>query len=158
MTPELIFLAQALVILVIPIAIWRFLRLRQRVPLVCVQILVGIALGPSIFGHVSPDLYALFFSPETLAPLSGIASIAVLLFGYITGLHLDATAFLGRGRAFAGVAGASIVVPTAAGFLGGLWIAARHPAELGLGIDQIVFAIAIGICVGVTALPVLGAI
>ena len=82
----------------------------------------------------------------------------MLLFGFVTGLHLDAAAFLGRGRAFALVAGASVVVPTAAGFAGGLWIAARQPGELGAGIAPIGFAVAIGICIGVTALPVLGAI
>ena len=158
MTPELIFLAQALVILVLPVALWRFLRLRHGVPLVCVQILVGIALGPSLFGRVAPDLYALLFSPAMLMPLSGIAAIAVLLFGYITGLHLDPADFLGRGRAFAGVASASIAVPMAAGFLGGLWIAADQPGELAGGIHPIAFATAIGICVGITALPVLGAI
>src|SRR5437879_4266661 len=152
MTPELIFLAQVLVILVLPVALWRFLRLRQGIPLVCVQILVGIALGPSFFGRLAPELYSLFFSPATLAPLSGIAAIAVLLFGYIIGLHFEPAAVLGRGRSFAIVATASVAVPTAAGFLGGLWIAADQPAEIGNGIDPIGFATAIGICIGVTAL------
>lgn len=82
----------------------------------------------------------------------------MLLFGFVTGLHLEADAFLGRGRSFALVAGASVAVPTAAGFLGGLWIAVQQPTELGGGIGPIEFAIAIGICIGVTALPVLGAI
>lgn len=158
MSAELILLLQALVILVLPVALWRFLRLRQGVPLVCVQILVGIALGPSIFGRFAPDLYAVFFSPATLTPLSGIASIAVLLFVYITGLHLEPAAFLGRGRAFASIATASVVVPTAAGFLGGLWIAVHLPGDVGAGVHPIGFATAIGICIGVTALPVLGAI
>src|SRR5207302_6055517 len=65
---------------------------------------------------------------------------------------------LGRGGAFAIVAGASVAVPTAAGFIGGLWIIARQPAELGGGVGAVGFATAIGICIGVTALPVLGAI
>jgi Kef-type K+ transport system membrane component KefB len=158
LTPELIFLAQALVILVVPVAIWRLLYLRGAVPLVVVQILVGIALGPTLFGRFAPEAYHLFFNPATLTPLWGVASIAVLLFGFITGLHLEPRAFLGRGRAFALVALASVAVPTAAGFFGGLWIAARQPAELIGGISPVGFATAIGICVGVTALPVLGAI
>jgi Kef-type K+ transport system membrane component KefB len=158
MTPELTLLVQALVILVLPVALWRVLRLRHGVPLVCVQILVGIALGPSVFGRFVPDLYGLVFSPATLMPLSGIATIAVLLFGYITGLHLEPAAFIGRGRAFAFVSCASVVVPTVAGFLGGLWIAGYLPGEVGAQVNPIGFAIAIGICIGVTALPVLGAI
>src|SRR6266478_3474716 len=152
MTPELIFLVQALAILVLPVAVWHVLCLRGRVPLVVVQILVGIALGPTLFGRFAPDTYHLIFNPATLTPLWGVASIAVLLFGFVTGLHLDSADFLGRGRAFAVVAGASVAVPTAAGFLGGLWIAARQPGELG-GVGPVGFAIAIGICIGVTALP-----
>jgi len=158
MTPELIFLIQALAILVLPVAVWRLLYLRGAVPLVVVQILVGIALGPTLFGRLAPEAYHLIFNPTTLTPLWGVASIAVLLFGFITGLHLEPRTFLGRGRAFAVVALASVAVPTAAGFLGGLWIAARQPAELIDGVNPVAFATAIGICIGVTALPVLGAI
>jgi Kef-type K+ transport system membrane component KefB len=158
MAPELVFLAQGLVILVLPIALWRVLRLRHAVPLVCIQILVGIALGPSLFGRIAPELHGMLFNPATLTPFSGIAAIAVLLFGYITGLHFRPTTHVGRGRDFAVIATASVAVPTAAGFLGGLWIAGELPAEIGLGIGRYGFATAIGICIGVTALPVLSAI
>ena len=153
-----IFIVQALAILVSPVVIWRFLRLGGAVPLVVVQILVGIALGPTLLGRLAPDLYHELFNPAHLAPLWGVASIAMLLFGFVTGLHLDAAAFLGRGRPFALVAGASVAVPTAAGFAGGLWIASHLPGELNPGIVPGEFAVAIGICIGVTALPVLGAI
>src|SRR6266705_1300704 len=99
MTPELIFLVQALAILVLPVAVWHVLCLRGRVPL-------GVALGTPLFGRFAPETYHLFFNPATLTPLWGVASIAVLLFGFVTGLHLDPADFLGRGRAFALVAGA----------------------------------------------------
>ena len=79
MTPELIFLVQAFAILVLPVVVWRALFLRGAVPLVVVQILVGIALGPTLFGRVAPTLYHQFFNPGTLTPLWGVASIAVLL-------------------------------------------------------------------------------
>jgi Kef-type K+ transport system membrane component KefB len=158
MMPELIFIVQALAILVVPAVVWRGLRLRGVVPLVVVQILVGIALGPTLFGRIAPQAYDLIFNPKTLTPLWGVASIAVLLFGFVTGLHLDPSAFVGRGRAFAAMTATNVVVPTAAGFLGGLWIAVSQPTELDGSIGPTGFAIAIGIATGVTALPVLGAI
>lgn len=156
--PIAVFIVQALAILVLPIVLWRAFRLRGAVPLVVVQILVGIALGPTLFGRIAPALYHGLFNPANLTPLWGVASIAMLLFGFVTGLHLDVTTFLGRGRPFALVAAASVVVPTAAGCAGGLWIAAHMPGELNAGIVPSEFAVAIGICIGVTALPVLGAI
>jgi Kef-type K+ transport system membrane component KefB len=123
-----------------------------------VQILVGIALGPSLFGWLAPNYYQLFFSSQALSQLSGIASVAVLFFGLITGLHLEPSTFLRNGRAFTLVAVASVVVPTALGFLAGLWIARHRPEVLGSRGTAIQFAEAFGICTGVTALPVLGAI
>ena len=158
MTPALIFLVQAFVIVALPVAILRFSRLKGRVPLVVVQIVVGLALGPSLFGRLAPDYYQLFFNQAALAPLSGIGSVAVLVFGLITGLHLDPKTFRGNGVATSAVACANIVVPTALGCAGGLWILARHPEELMSGISPLEFAVAFGICIGMTALPVLGAL
>lgn len=155
---DLTLLLQAAIILVVPVIVWRFLGLRHAMPLVCVQIIAGIALGPSLFGRVAPELFNMIFSREMLTPLSGIAFIAVLLFGYITGLHLEPRAILHRGRAFLAMSTASIVIPMIGGFLAGLWIVAHNPAELLAGVNVVAFAVAIGICVSVTALPVLGAI
>jgi Kef-type K+ transport system membrane component KefB len=117
MTPGLIFLVQALVVIVLPIAILRFSRLKGRVPLVVVQIVVGLALGPSLFGRLAPEHYQLFFNEAALAPLSGIASVAVLVFGLITGLHLDPKTFRRNGGATSAVAFANIdlAVPAASG-------------------------------------------
>jgi Kef-type K+ transport system membrane component KefB len=158
MSPELRLLVQALVILTVPVIVWRFFGLRRAMPLVCVQIIVGIALGPSGFGRLAPDLFQMVFSPAALTPISGIATMAVLLFGYVTGLHLEPTEILRRGRAFSIVAATSLGVPTIAGFLGGLWLSSLNPEEVGEGIGRFGFAAAIGISIGITALPVLGAI
>ena len=149
---------QALVVVTLPVALLRFSRLKGLVPLVVVQIVVGIAIGPSVFGRLAPDIYQLFFNPAALAPLTGIASIAVLAFGLVTGLHIDTAIFREHGRATSAVAAANVVVPTALGCLAGFWIVARHPEELVSGIGSVEFAAAIGICIGMTALPVLGAV
>jgi Kef-type K+ transport system membrane component KefB len=158
MTTGVVFLAQALIVVVLPSAVFRVMRLNGLVPLVVVQILVGIALGPSLFGRVAPETYQLLFNPAALNPLSGIAWIGVVFFSFITGLHLDPGMIGGRGRAFVSMAASSVVVPAVFGFLAGLWIAARHAAELGAQIGPTEFAMAVGICIGVTALPVLSAI
>jgi Kef-type K+ transport system membrane component KefB len=155
---DLIFLIQSFLVLFVPVVVWRGFRMRGMVPLVVVQILVGIALGPSLFGRIAPETFHRIFNPGTLSPLWGVASLAVLLFGFVTGLHLDSAAFVGRGRSFSLIASASVGLPTLAGFFGGLWIAARYPDYVGIGVDRVEFAVAIGLCVGVTALPVLGAL
>jgi Kef-type K+ transport system membrane component KefB len=158
MTNHLIFLIQALVLIALPVVVLRFSGLKGRLPLVVVQILVGIALGPSLFGRIAPELYASFFNPATLAPLAGIGSVAVVIFGLITGLHFDVGVLRDSGRTTSVVAAVNIVVPIGLGCLGGFWILARHPEELIPGVGPGAFVVAIGICTAVTALPVLGEI
>lgn len=158
MTPSLIFLVQALAIVALPVVLLRYSRLKGVVPLLVVQILVGIALGPSVFGRVAPDFYRVMITPSSLSFLSGIASVAVLIFGLITGLHLDPDAFRANGRSFAAVAAARIGVPVALGCMAGFWILGRHPEELLPGMSPVGFAAAVGICTAMTALPVLGTI
>lgn len=158
MSPGLLFLIQALTVLVLPPVLLHAAGLRRLLPLVVVQIIVGIALGPSLFGRIAPDLYHAFLNADSLSTLSGIGSFAVLVFGLITGLHLDPGIFKRNARTVTAVLLANIVVPTTLGSLAGFWILQRHPEELPPGVAATAFTLAIGICAGVTALPVLGAI
>lgn len=158
MTPSSMFLLEALVIVAVPVALLRISGLKGLLPLVVVQIVVGIALGPSIFGRIAPDYFHMFASPVTLASFSGVAFVAVLIFGMISGLHLDPDIFNGNERGFWPIAAASVVVPMTLGLLAGGWILARHPDELLPGVAPVEFMAAIGICVSMNALPVLAAI
>lgn len=158
MTPNLMFLVLALAVVALPVAVLRFSGLKGMVPLVVVQLMVGIALGPSVFGRLAPGLFQTFINPASLSCLSGIASIAVLIFGLITGLHLGPGILRDNRRMFSAVAAARVMVPAAIGCLAGFWILARHPGELPPEISPAEFAVAIGICIGTSALPVLGAV
>jgi Kef-type K+ transport system membrane component KefB len=154
----LVFLLQTLIIIALPAALFRLAGLRRVVPLVVLQILFGLALGPSLLGRLSPETYELLFAPSALGPLSGIASIAVLFFGFTTGLHLDAATFRVETRRVAVMAAAATIGPTVAGGFGGWWIAMRYPQELVPGVSVFQFSAAVAIATGVTALPVLSAI
>jgi len=158
LTPSAIFLLQAFVIVVVPVVLLRASGLRALMPLVVVKIMVGIVLGPSVFGRIAPDYFQMFASPAMLSSLSGLAFVGVLIFGLISGLHLDPGVFRGNERAFWPVAVANVAVPMTLGCVAGAWILARHPDELLAGISCIEFIAAIGIWVSMNALPVLGAI
>jgi Kef-type K+ transport system membrane component KefB len=128
---------------------------RRIVPLAVMQVLIGIALGPSLFGRFFPEVSGAIFRQDTLAPLSGLASIAVLLFSFVTGLHLDLSVMRGRGPSLAIITAGSLGVTFAAGAGCGFWIASRDAVASG---HPVAFAMAMGICCSVTAMPVLGAI
>jgi Kef-type K+ transport system membrane component KefB len=127
-------------------------------PLVVVQIAVGIAMGPSVFGRLAPDEFHILASKETLSAFSGIGFIAVLMFAMVSGMHVDPRVFGRKERAFWPVVIANVLIPIALGFGAGFWILSRHPEELLPGVTGIEFTAAIAICVGMKALPVLAAI
>ena len=64
MTSGVIFLVQVLIVVPLPLAALGLSRLKGLVQLVVVQMLVGIALGPSLFGRLAPDYYQMFFNRE----------------------------------------------------------------------------------------------
>ncbi len=73
-----VFLLAMLLIFVVPFAIWRLGRTEYYAPLVVVQILCGILLGPGVLGAAFPDYYAFVFDKPVIAALNGIAWWAVM--------------------------------------------------------------------------------
>lgn len=157
-SPVLLFLVQAILLIAVPFLLWRLTGVQRVAPMVVIQILFGVALGPSLLGRLAPELWGVLFAPDALVPLSGLSWLAVLLFAFLTGLHLDVTEFRGRGRAFVAVGLSSLAVPTLLGAGLGWWIAGALPGMAGPAASPGLFAAGFGICLGVTALPVLGAI
>ncbi len=84
-----IFLIAMLIIMALPYFIWRLGRTDYWAPLVVVQIITGIVLGPGVVGKWFPDYYAFVFNPEVVQALNGIAWWAVMLFVCIAGIELD---------------------------------------------------------------------
>ncbi|MBF0185275.1 MAG: cation:proton antiporter [Magnetococcales bacterium] len=153
-----LFFAHSLLLVCLPYLVWRLLNLRNWVPLVVVQILFGIMLGPAVLGRLAPQFWHNLFTPESLTNLSGLSWLAGVLFAFLTGLHLQPAEFRGLGRSFTVVSLSSILTPTLLGVLAGWLIATLHPEAVGTSASTAQFASAIGVCIGVTALPVLGAI
>ena len=78
-TSELFLLAM-IVILALPYALWRLARTDYWAPLVVVQIVAGILLGPAVLGALLPGYYQTIFTPNVIGQLSGIAQWGVMLF------------------------------------------------------------------------------
>jgi len=68
-----IFLIAMMLIFTIPYLIWRVGKTEYYAPLVVVQIITGILLGPGILGAAFPDYYAFVFNPTVIQSLNGIA-------------------------------------------------------------------------------------
>ncbi len=84
-----VFLIAMSIIFTVPYLIWRLGRTDYWAPLVVVQIVMGIVLGPGVLGAIFPDYYKFVFSQPVIQSLSGIAWWAVMIFVMIAGVELD---------------------------------------------------------------------
>ena len=84
-----IFLIAMTIIFSVPWLVWRLGSTEYVAPLVVVQIIAGILLGPGIGGALFPEYYAFVFNRDVIQALNGMAWWAVMLFVFIAGIELD---------------------------------------------------------------------
>src|SRR3984885_14295054 len=77
------------IIFLVPYVLWRVGKTDYYAPLVVVQIITGILLGPGIWGAFYPHYYAFVFNSAVVQSLNGIAWWAVMMFVWIAGIELD---------------------------------------------------------------------
>jgi len=155
---ESLFFLQAIIIIGIPYAFWYIRVIRKIFPIVVLQILVGVLLGPSVLAKVNPHIFQFLFPEQSLAFINGISWIAVTFFGFLTGLHFDISELKGRGKTFVITGISSLLVPFMLVIVVIFLFPELYPMLAGANATPLVLYIAMGIVVSVTALPVLAAI
>ena len=149
-----IFLIAMLIIFSVPYLVWRLARTDYFAPLVVVQILTGIALGPGVLGAALPDYHRFVFNPAVIQSLNGVAWWAVMLFVFIAGIELDLRAAWAHRRESAITAALALAVPLLLGSLAALAMLAA-PGWIGAQARPWQFVLGIGMACAVTALPIL---
>ncbi len=149
-----IFLIAMTIIFTVPWLIWRVGKTDYYAPLVVVQIITGILLGPGILGRFFPDYYAFVFTPAVVQSLNGIAWWAVMLFVMIAGIELDLKKAWAHRRESTITAGLALGTPLLFGCLAaaGLLIADGWMGPRALTWQ---FVLGVGMACAVTALPIL---
>jgi len=153
-TTEL-FLVAMVIILGVPYLIWRIFRTDYWAPLVVVQIMTGILLGPGVLGKAFPDYYATVFAPPVIGALNGIAWWAVMLFVMIAGIELDLREVWRQRKECGTTAALALGAPLAAGCAAALGLMAWRSGWIGEGTQPWQFVLGIGMSCAVTALPIL---
>jgi Kef-type K+ transport systems, membrane components len=83
------FLIALTIIYTVPYLIWRLGKTDYFAPLVVVQILTGVLLGPGVMGRWFPDYFAFVFNDAVIQSLTGLAWWAVMIFVWIAGTELN---------------------------------------------------------------------
>ncbi|MBK8337306.1 MAG: cation:proton antiporter [Sterolibacteriaceae bacterium] len=152
-TTEIFLIAMA-IIFTAPYLIWRVGRTDYYAPLVVVQIIAGILLGPGILGSVFPDYYRFIFNPAVVQSLNGIAWWAVMLFVCIAGVELDLRKAWAHRRETSITAGLALITPMSCGCLAAFALL-LYDGWIGPNAFAWQFVLGVGMACAVTALPIL---
>jgi Kef-type K+ transport system membrane component KefB len=153
-TTEL-FLIAMLIVFTLPYLFWRLLKTEYYAPLVVVQIIAGILLGPGVLGAAYPDYYAFVFKPEVITALNGVAWWAVMMFVWVAGIELDLEEAWKRRRETGVTAGLALAVPLAFGSLAAVVLLQLGDGWAGEKGARWQVIVGIGMACAVTALPIL---
>jgi Kef-type K+ transport system membrane component KefB len=149
-----IFLIAMGIIFSVPYLIWRLGKTDYYAPLVVVQIIAGILLGPGILGAVFPEYYSFVFNPPVVQSLNGIAWWAVMVFVWIAGIELDLGAAWRHRRETTITAGLALGSPLLLGCVAALAIMG-YDGWMGDKAQPWQFVAGVGMSCAVTALPIL---
>lgn len=149
-----IFLLALLIIFVVPYLVWRLGRTEYFAPLVIVQIIMGVVLGPGVLGAAFPDYHRFVFNPDVVKTLNGIAQWGVMLFVMLAGIELDLKKAWTYRRESATTAGLALGTPLLFGCAAAALLMG-YPGWMGAKAAPWQFTLGTGMACAVTALPIL---
>jgi len=153
-TTELFLLAM-LIVFSVPYLLWRLGRTEYWAPLVVVQIIGGILLGPGVLGAAVPEYYQFVFTPDVIKSLNSVAWWGVMLFVFIAGVELDLTQAWKYRRESGITAGLALGMPLLLGCGAALVMLATSSGWMGPKALDWQFVAGVGMSCAVTALPIL---
>jgi Kef-type K+ transport system membrane component KefB len=150
---SLVFLLQVAALLSTALTLGAVAR-RLRMPAVVGELAAGVLLGPSVLGHLAAGLSAWLLprQPAQAHLLDALGLVCVLLLVGATGSHVDTTFLRRRRGAVLAVVTCGLAVPLGFGVTLGF---ALPRSLLPPAADRGVFALFIGVAMGVSAIPVL---
>jgi Kef-type K+ transport system membrane component KefB len=122
-------------------------------PTLIIELLIGIALGPTLFGHFFPETHSLFFpeSGNLLKAYDTLFSLSIVMLLFLAGMKLDFTLLTKHTKPILFTSLFTILIP----FILGVLFAWQHFAFLkGIEISAspFVFPLTFGVLIMVTAL------
>ena len=120
------------------------------------EIIVGILLGPSLFGLLAPDVFQYVFHSGSPEPMQMLSQIGLVLLMFQIGLEFDFSHLNERRnrKAMLWVAAASLIAPFALGYgIGHISAPILSPSA-----HPVISALFIATAFSITALPILGRI
>ncbi len=154
-----LFLGQLVVVLSVALIVGRIVRGLGQ-PRVIGEMIAGVALGPSLFGSIAPQVSNQLFPPTHMLALNAVSQTGVVLFMFVVGCRIDLDVLRARAMVAVAVSNASLVLPMlmGAGLAVLLYPSLAGRDAAGAPVALLPFALFIGTAMSVTAFPVLARI
>jgi len=125
-----------------------------KMPIVMGEILLGIILGPTVFGSFCPDMCASIFPKVGAAKIAmdGITNLAVVMLLFVAGMEVQLQIILKQGKTAIYTSFTSMIIPFILGFIA-VWFLPNFFNYLPE--RRLVYALFFGIAMAVSALPVI---
>lgn len=120
------------------------------------EIVAGLLLGPSLFGHFCPGISAAIFGAKPAPSINILSQIGLILLMFQIGMSFEFGQLreARARRALAPIAAVSVLVPLALG----IWLGHLSAPVFAGSIAVPVYALFCGVAMAITAVPVLGRI
>lgn len=132
---------------------------KLNMPMVMGELIVGIILGPTIFGIFFPDAFTYLF-PKTgnvSVALDGIFSLSVIMLLFVSGMEVQMPLVLKQGKIALYTGTLSMIIP----FFTGFAVAWYFPEIFGIANTheaKLLFSLFFGTALSISALPVIARI
>jgi Kef-type K+ transport system membrane component KefB len=147
------------IIIILPYLLWSLPFIKRYIPVVVVQMLTGILLGPALLGKLSPELYSNIFDISVLRQLDTVAQVSLVFLGFLIGLRIDADIVQKQDyKKYFAIGLLSVLTPFILSIPVAFLLFTSVKTLTGVSATGITFILSISLAASVTALPVLGAI
>lgn len=152
----LFFTLMQLVLILLAARLGGSLALRLGQARVVGEIVVGLLLGPSLFGFLAPDAFQYVFHSVSAAPVTIMSQIGLILLMFQIGLDFDFSHLKEKenSRAVMLVSAFGLLVP----FLLGLAVGHFSHATLAPDVNPLGYKLFLATALSITAVPILGRI
>ena len=141
-----------LIVILLTVLVFGSLCKRIGQPRVIGEILVGLALGPTLLGAIFPHVEATLFPSSALPTLQTLGDIGLILYMFSLGTHIDTPAMLKQSRKATVVSLSGVLLPL---ILGGVFSFFLYPGLSGSKANVVSFTLLVGTAMAITAFPVL---
>lgn len=132
---------------------------RFKLPVVMGELIVGIILGPTIFGMLAPEAFNFIFPKTGAVPiaLDGLFSLSVVLLLFVAGMEVQLPLVLKQGKLAVYTSTFSMIIPFATGFAVAWffpqWFHVENTKDA-----KLYFSLFLGTALAISALPVIARI